>query len=149
MSEISRHPETRDVWPGTLLAIAGGLVVFLLVASGLLYALFHIPPHWPRPGPAWTSNDATPKLQTAPKQDLASIRKDEYAELNQFGWVDRAAGIARIPIDEAMQLAVRNGLPHWGNAAAMTGECAILAEDVPRARQAQQCRDAEIKGKAQ
>ena len=60
-----------------------------------------------------------------------------------------AAGIASIPIDEAMKLAVRNGLPHWGNAAAMTGECAILAEDVPRARQAQQCRDAEIKGKAQ
>lgn len=149
MAETSRHPETRDIWPWTLLLFAAGLVVFLLVASALLYALFHIAPKWPTPGAAWLSNDATPKLPTAPEQDLAAIRQEEYAELNRLGWVDQAAGMARIPIDEAMQLVVRNGLPRWGNAAAAKGECATLTRDVPRSRQARQCRDANAEGTAQ
>lgn len=123
--------------------------MFLLVASGLLYALFVLPPRWPPPGAAWRSNDATPKLSTTPGQDLASTRNEENAELNQLGWVDRAAGIARIPIDDAMKLVVRNGLPVWDKAAAAAGECALLSGDVPRSKQAQQCRERTIKGTAQ
>ncbi|CDX52095.1 hypothetical protein LCM4577_23490 [Mesorhizobium sp. LCM 4577] len=149
MTENSRPPETRDVWPGTLLLFAGGLVAFLLVASGLLYALFVLPPRWPPPGAAWRSNDATPKLSTAPGQELASTRKEENAELNKLGWVDRTAGIARIPIDDAMKLVVRNGLPVWDKPAAAQGECALLSADVPRSKQAQQCRDTTTKGTAQ
>ncbi len=118
MARRSRHPETADVWPGTLVLFAGGLVVFLLVASGILYALFHTPARWPSRGAAWLSNAATPALSTSPKQDLTAIRGEEEAELKQLGWVDRDAGIARIPIDDAMKLLARNGLPHWGSNAA-------------------------------
>jgi hypothetical protein len=31
--------------------------------------------------------------------------------LNSYGWVDKNAGIARIPIREAMKLTVQQGLP--------------------------------------
>ena len=38
----------------------------------------------------------------------------EHADLNSYGWVDRTSGIARIPIDRAMQLVLERGLPDVG-----------------------------------
>jgi hypothetical protein len=35
----------------------------------------------------------------------------EDATLNSYAWVDRAAGIVRIPIDQAMDLVAASGLP--------------------------------------
>ena len=52
-----------------------------------------------------------PRLQTNPRQDLRDLRSAEEAVLTGYGWVDKKAGIARIPIDEAMKLTVERGLP--------------------------------------
>lgn len=147
MAEIrhskTSHPETRDVRPRALLLFAGGLVIFLLVSLAALYFLFKPEALWPRPGAERTDSGASPALSTSPYQDLAAIRRDEEAELEKLAWVDRAKGISRIPIEEAMKLIAQNGLPNWSNEAASpsSGECALLATDVPRAPQAQDCRD--------
>ena len=46
-----------------------------------------------------------------PQQDLRNkIAADEKA-VNTYGWVDQQAGIARIPVDEAMKIIVSKGLP--------------------------------------
>jgi hypothetical protein len=45
-----------------------------------------------------------PRLQIDDQADLAALRKRDEAQLRATGWVDRKAGIARIPIDEAMRL---------------------------------------------
>jgi len=55
-----------------------------------------------------------PRLQVAPEADLAALRAREDAELNSYGWVDRKAGIIRIPIGRAMDLVVERGLPVRG-----------------------------------
>jgi hypothetical protein len=47
-----------------------------------------------------------PRLQTEPIQDLAALRAREEATLGSYGWVDRQAGIVRIPITRAMELLV-------------------------------------------
>lgn len=52
-----------------------------------------------------------PRLQANPPADLDRFRAEEDALLQSFGWVDRAAGIARVPIDEAMTLILERGLP--------------------------------------
>ena len=52
-----------------------------------------------------------PRLQTSPRQDLIDLRASEEAILNSYGWVDKAGGIVRIPISEAMKLTVERGLP--------------------------------------
>ena len=52
-----------------------------------------------------------PRLQTNPRQDLRDLRSAEDEVLSGYGWVDRKAGIARIPIGEAMKLTVERGLP--------------------------------------
>jgi hypothetical protein len=139
----ARHPETRDVWPKALLMFAGGLVVFLLVSLGVLYLLFRPQALWPQPGAEWSSNEATPALSTSPHEDLAAVRRAEEAELEKLAWVDRAKGIARIPIEEAMKLVAQNGLPHWTAEAASpsSDECSLLTGDVPRTPQAASCRD--------
>lgn len=55
-----------------------------------------------------------PRLIVKPGATLADLRAAEDAELNSYGWVDRNAGIARIPIDRAMQLLLQRGLPDVG-----------------------------------
>ena len=55
-----------------------------------------------------------PRLQTNPREDLADLRRAEDRVLDSYGWVDKDAGIVRIPIDEAMRLTVERGLPARG-----------------------------------
>jgi hypothetical protein len=51
-----------------------------------------------------------PRLQTNPRQDMKDLREEEDARLKSYGWVDRNAGVVRIPIDEAMKLTLQRGL---------------------------------------
>ncbi len=46
-----------------------------------------------------------------PKIELKDLREDESAILNGFGWVDPAKGTVRIPIDMAMEMVMKKGLP--------------------------------------
>jgi hypothetical protein len=56
-------------------------------------------------------NFPEPRLQISPARDLAAFRASEEAELNSYGWVNRTAGVVRIPIREAMERLVQQGLP--------------------------------------
>ena len=55
-----------------------------------------------------------PKLEVHPVADLAAARAANEAELHSYGWIDRRAGTAHIPIERAMQLLVERGLPEVG-----------------------------------
>ncbi|HTV51226.1 MAG TPA: hypothetical protein VME21_08555 [Steroidobacteraceae bacterium] len=50
-----------------------------------------------------------PRLQIDPAADLARYRAREQALLGSVGWVDRAHGIAHVPIEDAMQSLVQRG----------------------------------------
>ena len=52
-----------------------------------------------------------PRLQEHPQQDMSELRQKQDAILNGYGWVNREAGIARIPIEDAMRIVVERGLP--------------------------------------
>lgn len=58
-----------------------------------------------------------PRLQIAPREDLHFLREQEDLILNSYGWVDRNAGVVRIPISEAMRLTIERGLPTRDEAA--------------------------------
>ena len=53
----------------------------------------------------------TPRLQVNPEAELASIKQQELARLESYGWVDQSAGIAHIPIDRALDILATQGLP--------------------------------------
>lgn len=52
-----------------------------------------------------------PRLQPDPAADWQTFHASELQRLNSYGWVDQRAGIARIPIDRAMDLLLERGLP--------------------------------------
>ena len=52
-----------------------------------------------------------PRLQTHPREDLRDLRTQEDETLSSYGWVDRNAGVVRIPIEAAMKLTLERGLP--------------------------------------
>ena len=59
-------------------------------------------------------NFPEPRLQVTPREDLETFRAREEAELNSYGWIDKTAGIVRLPIERAMDLLVERGVPIGG-----------------------------------
>jgi hypothetical protein len=51
-----------------------------------------------------------PRLQTNPRRDLIDRKCEGRPSSVLYGWVDKNAGIVRIPIAEAMKLTVERGL---------------------------------------
>lgn len=140
MAETDRHPETRDVWPRALLLFAGGLLAFIAIAAIALKLIFGPVPYPELPGAADTGNAASPALQRFPEADLAAFRRKEDAELAALGWVDRAKGIARIPVEDAMRSLATRGLPDWTKAAPPSDDgCGPVAQAAPRAPQSRNC----------
>ena len=61
-----------------------------------------------------------PRLQTNPRAGPRAIcARSEDEVLDSYGWVDKNAGVVRIPIDEAMKLTLERGLPRDGAGEAM------------------------------
>jgi hypothetical protein len=54
-----------------------------------------------------------PRLQVLPLKDIGELRAEEQAVLHGAAWVDQKAGIAQIPIEEAMKIVAEQGLPRW------------------------------------
>jgi hypothetical protein len=52
-----------------------------------------------------------PRLQVAPEIDLRKFRATEDSLLNNYGWIMKDAGVVHIPIDSAMALVAKRGLP--------------------------------------
>lgn len=52
-----------------------------------------------------------PRLQVEPKTDLEILREQEAKSLGSWGWVDKQAGIAQVPIEKAKQMLLAKGLP--------------------------------------
>lgn len=50
------------------------------------------------------------QLQAQPLLDVAALHQREDAVLDHYGWVDKANGVAHIPIDEAMKRVVGQSL---------------------------------------
>ncbi len=59
-----------------------------------------------------------PRLQPDPVADLNKFRAREEEILNSYGWVDEANGRAHIPIEQAINVVAKTGLPTRPNAAA-------------------------------
>lgn len=59
---------------------------------------------------AFRENGA-PLLEIDEKTDMKTLVAGQEDQLNSYNWVDEKAGVARIPIERAMELTVERGLP--------------------------------------
>ena len=72
-----------------------------------------------------------PQLQVNPRQDWLKFKDNQEKSLQTLDWADRSAGTARVPIELAMQLLVKKGVPVEGGAP----PAAAPVKDPPEARQ--------------
>jgi hypothetical protein len=114
---LVRPHEDEDVHFVGVLAAAG---LLLLTVAGAIVVAFQMDAGWTvsRGGratavPAQGAVDHTGVLSLSgtPRDDLAAIRRKETERLEGHGWVDRQAGVVRIPIGDAMDILARRGLP--------------------------------------
>ena len=112
--------ETTDVEIRGVLLFGLGLLVIALAIHFLVWLLFgylsgreaaRVPPAYPLAVGRDAQLPPEPRLQTNPREDLRLIRAHEDEILNSYSWVDRSAGIVRIPIEEAIKLTMKRGLP--------------------------------------
>jgi hypothetical protein len=91
-----------------VVAVVVPVLAVLIVAVAVLFHLFnHAYAHrTSQAAPVVTAADLppAPRLQTDPAGDLQAVRAKEDAHLEHYAWVDRAQGIAQVPIDRAMVL---------------------------------------------
>ena len=63
-----------------------------------------------------------PRLQAHAARDMQEMLAAEERALDQYGWVDPDKGIVRIPIDRAMDIIAKKGLPVLPAVGAFSGE---------------------------
>jgi hypothetical protein len=114
------HHEHSDVNIRAILGFGAALVVIAAVVHLLIYVLFgyfdsrenaRVPAEYPLAATQGHREPPEPRLQTDPRQDLADLRAKEDEVLGSYGWVDKNAGLVRIPIDAAVKLTLERGLP--------------------------------------
>lgn len=96
------------------LLAATGIVLFLTWLLFTVFAAQQAGRDAPLPSLAAAPHPPEPRLQVDPGKEFKEIRAQEDAILNSYGWVNRNAGIVRIPIDRAIRLLAERGLPVRG-----------------------------------
>ena len=118
-SEESRREghEVTDANPAAVGLFALGLFLVIFVAMGALGGMYvHLytkAPSMPvRPAQEAFQHGAAARTSIA--KDWAAIDALAHERLDGYGWTDRAHGVVRVPIDRAMELVAREGLPARG-----------------------------------
>lgn len=99
--------EPRDASPRVIVIssmIMGGLLVGSIVFSTWMYhARYHGASAIPTSG-RQTSFTGGANVKLGIAEDLTRVTQSADRRLEHYGWVDQPAGIARIPIERAMEL---------------------------------------------
>ncbi|MBR0777873.1 hypothetical protein JQ543_05585 [Bradyrhizobium diazoefficiens] len=93
--------------------LAAGLATFVVITPLALPFAFPSSASriTPASRPALRSN--APPLEVTPGAALRQSRQGEARIARGYGWVDRDHGQVRIPIDRAIEILLRKGLPGW------------------------------------
>ena len=108
--------ERSDVDIGAIAKFGGVLVIAAAVIHVLIWALFVWFDHREAAGdkpPLAVAGELPPepRLRTSPRDDMKKLREEENERLTTYGWVDKNAGVARIPIERAIDITAEKGLP--------------------------------------
>jgi hypothetical protein len=111
--------EESDVNVRAILGFGVGLLIVSVVIAAFLWWLFGFfsrqstpaAPLFPLAMERQNALPSGPRFQENPQQDMRDLRAREEAALKSYEWINRDAGVARIPIEEAMRIVVERGLP--------------------------------------
>jgi hypothetical protein len=126
LAELGHEPietDVRAVWR-TGAALVGVVAAALLLTAGMMKWLDDAE------GDRVAETSATADLNRAGRIPLAQLRDQQQRWLDSHAWVDRDAGIARVPIDRAMETISQNGLPEALTAPAGADKTTAVQPDV-------------------
>jgi hypothetical protein len=112
--------EERDLYLRPVAYAALGLTVVVLVVFVSMQVLLNFyagiqsrrsAAPSPLAGAYGMKEPPAPRLQTHPLADLQALRARDQALLSAYDWVDRDAGVVRIPIERAIDVVAERGLP--------------------------------------
>jgi hypothetical protein len=112
--------EERDVSPRPIVFAVTALAAVSFAAFVLMHLLFNVladmqsqqtEPRSPLAGAYGLKEPPAPRLQTSPVHDLIELRARDGAALHEYSWVDKEAGVVRIPIERAIEVLAGRGLP--------------------------------------
>lgn len=93
------------------------LLIFGLVTGYLAFRFFNSPATVGPPASPISSARLIPKgprLQVNAHEDLLDYLHQQEHVLNSYAWVDQKAGVVRVPIEQGMEMVLKNGLPVKG-----------------------------------
>lgn len=96
------------------LAVGGiGVLFCLACAAGVSWWLYPAPDKtlYLRSRPPVTY--PMPTLQDDPVADMNRFRSEQLQQLNGIYWLDKAGGTVHLPIEDAMRIVARDGIPDW------------------------------------
>ncbi len=96
MSDASSAPSSKGSFTATLLAALGAFAIF-----GLIMIVAYLPNRVEAPVGDGVRSPAERKAL------LAEHQAREQAKAATYGWVDRQAGVVRLPIDRAIELVIQ------------------------------------------
>ena len=109
---------TENTYPGhetsgvsVIRTILYGAILFVLALVLFLLASGMIAGSGQEVSPPSSASLKEPMLQVDPVADMEAMAAEENERLNSYGWVDKEAGIVRIPIERAIELTAEQGLP--------------------------------------
>jgi hypothetical protein len=90
-----------------------GIVIYVAVWVLYQYLVRREPPSAPLTQQPIAAQPAPskPQLQVGPESELSQLRSSEEETLRNYAWIDREKGVVRIPIERAMEIIAREGLP--------------------------------------
>lgn len=118
--------EPRDVKSSPILKFLVFLGIVVVASYFMVLGVYNIlTRYWEstytQMSPSHEGSSATmppePRLQgmpghlSDPQQDWRNMLKNDTEANDQLGWVDEKTGVARIPVNDAMDLIVEKGLP--------------------------------------
>jgi len=110
--------ETRDASVGPIvltgLSLAVTVALVALVSYGVLTFLGAHRRATTRNNPMSVEDSQippNPRIEEHPAIEIQQLHAEEERILSSYGWVDKKAGVVRIPIDRAMELQLERGFP--------------------------------------
>lgn len=94
--------DMRYVSRGAIAIVVG--IAFAGLAAYVTYRSLQPAGDYGGPGAKADMHIAAPILQSAPQPDRATYFAEKERLLNSYGWVDKDKRIARIPIEQAMNI---------------------------------------------
>jgi len=125
---MSDHPRPQhapaefdsEIHVKAIFGVLAGLALLVALAFGGMIAFSgHLKSRSiardPEPLPLAAANAPRPRpraaLQADPTADMTKFAREEEAAVSSYAWVDRAAGVAQIPVSRALEIVAERGLP--------------------------------------